>query len=103
MRQNPNSVNTEAAKRLIKAHLQDNNKEQEEMKKEEDLWVMEEEVVAPKKAGKMEVEKDSDDEEEEEIKDTKTAGKKGKKLHKGSLMPSGGHISWKTEIEKMLQ
>ena len=28
---------------------------------------------------------------------------KAKKLHKGSLLPSGAHVNWKDEIEKILK
>jgi len=85
------------------------------MKIEEDLWQAGEEPpvvkkvkidVNAKKAEKIiekEIYNDSEEDEELEEEEVKTVGKKGKKLHKGSLMPSGGHISWKDEIEKMLK
>lgn len=81
------------------------------MKQDEDLWKVEEpktksakKVNAANVKQKMEEElagDDSDSEEEEKPKDAKKG--KGKKLHKGSLLPSGTHISWKDEIEKMLK
>ena len=112
MRKNPNEVDTEAAKRMIKAHLQ-SNEAQGEMKTEDDLWT---EVtdhrgkkkhpqftkIVEKKTEKIEIE-DEESSDEELEKDLKDAKKKGKKLHKGSLLPSGTHISWKDEIEKMLK
>ena len=116
VRKNPHEVDTEAAKRLIKGHLQSNDAPREEMKQEEDLWT---EVgghrgkkkihtesgskIVAKKSEKIEIEEE-DSEDEELEKDLKGAAvKKGKKLHKGSLLPSGTHISWKDEIEKMLK
>jgi len=111
VRQNPNEVNTEAAKRMIKAHLQSNDT-QEEMKGEDDLWTEVKDhrgkkhpqftKIVEKKAEKIEIE-DEESSDEELGKDLKDAKKKGKKLHKGSLLPSGTHISWKDEIEKMLK
>ncbi len=80
-----------------------------ELEMEEDLWQDGQEEsdnkgqisnVAKSKFEKIEVE-DSDDEMELDSK--KVTVKKGKKLHKGSLMPAGAHISWKDEIEKMLK
>ncbi len=113
MRKNPNEVNTDAANRMIKHHLQ-SNQNQEEMKGEDDLW---NEVtdhrgkkkqhpqftkIPEKKAEKIEIE-DEESSDEDLEKDLKDAKKKGKKLHKGSLLPSGTHLSWKDEIEKMLK
>jgi len=120
VRQNPNEVDTEAAKRLIKGHLQSNDVQREEMKEEDDLWTEvgghrgkkklhieganEPRVRKSEKIEKIEIEEqESDDEElENELKGAVVA-KKGKKLHKGSLLPSGAHLSWKDEIEKMLK
>lgn len=94
---------------MIKAHLTD--KQQTGMKAEEDLWKGEEaETKKPsttkfQKIVNMDLESkgdDDDDDSEDEIKETKQ-NQKGKKLHRGSLMPSGGHISWKAEIEKIMK
>lgn len=95
---------------MIKAHLKDNDKE--EMKQDEDLWKGEEpkaksskKVSAAKMKEKMEEELAAEDASSDEEENPKDVGKKakGKKLHKGSLLATGTHISWKDEIEKMLK
>jgi len=122
VRNNPHEVDTEAAKRLIKGHLQSNNAQGEEMKQEDDLWTEvaghrgkkklhieaanEPRVRKSEKIEKIEIEKGSDESDDEELeKELKGAAvvKKGKKLHKGSLLPSGAHLSWKDEIDKLLK
>ena len=107
MRQNPNVVDEQAARRMIKAHLYQRPQE-EAVNEEEDPWkgesnqtVKKSQKIEQKNDMDLEDEGDSDDEEEE--KQNTKQNKKGKKLHKGSLMPSGTHISWKEEIEKMLK
>jgi len=89
-------VNKEAAERMIRAHLQDQITRDDNSKlidEEDDLW----------QENAEEMRNDDIVEEVGGFDQSDTKKKKTKKLHKGSLLPSGTHISWRDEIEKMLK
>lgn len=108
---------------MIKSHLSENFARDEHSKLVGDDEVIEDIWANEKKNSKILAEStssnkkkpqvvpdssssNSDDDDDDVGKDMiaeKFAKKKTKKLNKGSLLPSGAHLSWKDEIEKMLK
>lgn len=88
-------VDQAAAERMIRAHFNDqmtqevehddSNARTADNQEKDDLYELD------------------DIEESEAQKNQQNNKKKSKKLHKGSLLPSGAHISWKDQIEQMLK
>lgn len=96
-KKNPLAVNKEAADRMIRAHLQD------QFIKDENsvLLIDDDDLNQENLAGQ---ENESPNQESLDIeKSEEKKPKKKQKLHKGSLLPSGAHLSWKEELDKMLK
>lgn len=84
---------------MIRAHLQD-----QFMKDENSFNLGEDDDRDLNQDSLMNQENASPNQESFDIeKSDEKKAKKKQKLHKGSLMPSGAHLTWKEELDKMLK
>ena len=100
-------VDQAAAERMIRAHLHDSTAQEPLEDGQSASKMLIEESKENKPDAPQSQSKDKGDlyelDEWDAAEIQKDKPKAGKKLHKGSLLPSGSHLSWKDQVEKMLK